>query len=327
MLSLFNALWQNGIVNPMTNLLLLLYQVLGNNFLLALIAFTAMTRLIMLPLNMRQQRAMMRQQELQPQIQAIQKKYRSDPQRMQEEFAKLGYNPAESLAGCLPLLIQMPIFFGLYRAIQFLLSATPQGLYQLSERAYDFVNLTELLPVENAFLWLNMAQPDPLFILPVLVGGSMFLQQKLMQPKKKTDDKKPAANDPTASVQQSMLVTMPLMFGFFALQFPAGLSVYFVISNIIGIAQGLFMRRQREAAAAELQRNKKRVKADPDAAEEAKKARAAEKQAAKERKAKEKADAQAAEDSLNSSQSLFQTTTKRSNGASGNSSKRKKRRK
>ncbi len=236
----------------MTNLLLVLYDLLFNNFFLALVVFTALTRLIMLPLSIRQQRSMARTQEMQPQIQAIQKKYRSDPAKMQEEFQKIGYNPTESLTGCLPLVIQMPIFFGLYRAINFVLATTPQSLYQLSERAYDAVNLTNLLPIDNSFAWLNLAQPDPLFILPILVGGSMYLQQKLITPQKKDDGKKKKDNDqpdPTAQVQQSMQVTMPLMFGFFALNFPAGLSIYFVISNLIGIAQGLFLKRTKEADA------------------------------------------------------------------------------
>lgn len=235
----------------MTNLLLVLYDLLFNNFFLALVVFTALTRIIMLPLSIRQQRSMARTQEMQPQIQAIQKKYRSDPAKMQEEFQKIGYNPTESLTGCLPLLIQMPIFFGLYRAITYVLATTPQSLYQLSERAYDAVNLTNLLPIDNSFAWLNLAQPDPLFILPVLVGGSMYLQQKLITPQKKDDGKKKDKNepDPTAQIQQSMQVTMPLMFGFFALNFPAGLSIYFVISNLIGMAQGLFLKRTREADA------------------------------------------------------------------------------
>lgn len=307
----------------MTNLLLLFYQVLGQNFLLALIAFTALTRLIMLPLNMRQQRSMARQQELQPEIQAIQKKFKSDPQRMQEEFAKLGYNPAESLMGCLPLLIQMPIFLGLYRAIRLVMAASPQGLYQLSERAYDFIDLTKLLPVGNRFLWLNMAQPDSLFILPLLVGGSMFIQQKLMAPKKK-EGAKSGKDDPTASVQQSMQVTMPLMFGFFALQFPAGLSIYFVISNLIGIGQGYYMRRQREALAA-ITPNRKKVALDPDAAEAEKQVRLAEKAAAKEKRVQEKLEKVATEDSLGSRKDLFQTTTKQFT-TNGKSTKRKKRR-
>lgn len=241
---MWNFFWQNAIVNPLTNLLLLLYDLLGNNFLLALIVFTALSRLVMLPLSFRQQKAMLRTQELQPQIQAIQKKYRDNPQKMQEELTKIGYNPAESLMGCLPLFLQMPIFFGLYSAIRYLLSSTPQGLYQLSERAYDFINLAELLPVENKFGWLNLAQPDPLFILPVLVAGSMYLQQKLMTPP--TPAKKGAEEDPAAQMQKSMLTTMPLMFGFFALQFASGLSIYFIVSNLIGIAQSWLMQRNKE---------------------------------------------------------------------------------
>ena len=334
---MFNLIWQTGIVNPMTNLLILLYQFLGQNFVLALVAFTALTRLIMLPLNIRQQRAMAKQQELQPEIQAIQKKYKSDPARMQEEFQKLGYNPAESLAGCLPLLIQMPIFFGLYRAIQFMMASTPQGIYQLSERAYDFVDLGRLLPVDNQFLWLNMAQPDPLFILPLLVGGTMFLQQKLMTPKK-TPPKKGADPDPTASVQQSMMVTMPLMFGFFALQFPAGLSVYFVISNLIGIVQGYVMKQNREKLQAEQAKRPKRPKVIEGELSEDVDAKAAEKAARKEAAAKAKAEkaaakAKSSDENLSSNSDLFQTTTGsfKSDGAgakskSNASSRRKKKR-
>ena len=176
-------IWQNYIINPLTNLLLILYDVLFDNFFLALVVFTAIVRLAMIPLSLRQQRSMAKTQEMQPQIQAIQKKYRDDPAKMQEEFQKIGYNPADSLLGCLPLLLQMPIFFGLYRAIIFVMSSTPQGLYQLSERASTrFVDLTSILPIDNSFAWLNLAQPDQLFILPLLVGGSMYLQQKLMTP-------------------------------------------------------------------------------------------------------------------------------------------------
>lgn len=268
---MWSVLWNSGIVNPMTNLLLLLYDWLGNNFFLALVAFTALTRILMLPLSVRQQRAMMRTQELQPQIQAIQKKYKSDPQKMQEEFQKLGYNPAETLLGCLPLLIQMPIFIGLYRAILYVLAGTPQGLFELSQRAYDFVDLTALLPVGNSFFWLNMAQPDPLFILPILVTGSMFLQQKLLTPA-------PAANanpdDPAQSMQRSMLVTMPLMFGFFSLQFPAGLSIYFVVTNLIGIAQGYVMQHMRRGMEAEQQARRKAKQSTSEAADDGGKAAA-----------------------------------------------------
>lgn len=235
-------MWDQFVINPMINALLMLYDLLGNNFVLAISVFTILIRLLTLPLSMRQQRSMQRTQALQPQIQAIQKKYKDNPQKMQEEFQKIGYNPAESLAGCLPLVIQMPILLGLYRAIIFLLGSTPQSLFELTRRVYDSINLTELLPVSNHFMWLNLGQPDPLFILPALVFATMFLQQKLMSPATQ-QNKKGQEDNPTAAMSQSMQYTMPIMFGFFSMQFQAGLSIYFILSNIIGIMQGLYMRR------------------------------------------------------------------------------------
>jgi YidC/Oxa1 family membrane protein insertase len=233
------------IVDPMINALLMFYDLLGNNYVLAIAVFTIVIRLITLPLNLRQQKSMMQTQEMQPQIQAIQKKYKDNPQRMQEEFKKIGYNPTDSLMGCLPLLIQMPILFGLYRAIIVTLGSTPQSLFELTLRAYPFVDLTPLLPVANKFLWLNLGQPDPLYILPVLVFATMWLQQKLMTPQTTDDKNKKKGKDdnPAAAMSKSMQTTMPLMFGFFSLSFPSGLSIYFVLANIIGIGQGYYTRR------------------------------------------------------------------------------------
>ena len=130
-------MWDTLIVNPMINALLFFYDLLGNNFILAIAFFTVLIRLITLPLNMRQQRSMLRTQEIQPQIQAIQKKYRDNPQKMQEEFRKIGYNPADTLTGCLPTLLQFPILIGLYQAIVTILGTTPQSLFELVPRVYS----------------------------------------------------------------------------------------------------------------------------------------------------------------------------------------------
>ncbi len=231
------------IVDPMINALLMFYDFLGNNYVLAIAVFTIVIRLITLPLNIRQQKSMQQTQEMQPQIQAIQKKYKDNPQRMQEEFKKIGYNPTDSLMGCLPLLIQMPILFGLYRAIIVTLGSTPQSLFELTQRVYPFLDLTPLLPVANKFLWLNLGQPDPYFVLPILVFGTMWLQQKLLTPQTQTDKNKNGKDDnPAAAMSKSMQTTMPLMFGFFSLSFPAGLSIYFVLANVIGIGQGYYTR-------------------------------------------------------------------------------------
>lgn len=242
-------MWDTFIINPMTNALLVLYDLLANNFVVAIAVFTLLIRLLTLPLNLRQQRSAMRMQEMQPEIQRIQKKYKDNPQKMQEEFQKLGYNPAESLLGCLPLLIQFPILIGLYRAILLVMGSTPQALLELTQRVYSGINLERLLPVDNRFLWMNLAQPDAYFVLPVLVFATTFFSQKLMtarrnQPEKTPEQKrKEKEENPMAGMTESMTYTMPLMFGVIALQFPAGLSIYFILSNLIGVGQSLLLRR------------------------------------------------------------------------------------
>ncbi len=276
---MLSLLWNEGVLNPMVNGLLWLYDILGNNFVLALTVFTVIVRLVTLPLNLRQQRSMLKTQEMQPQIKAIQDKYRDNPQKMQEEFQKIGYNPAETLSGCLPLIIQMPILIGLYRAIFFLLGATPQALFELTERAYDFVDLGSLLPIDNQFLWLNLGQPDPFYVLPVLVFATMFVQQKLLSPAKKDQPQNAKKNqqpDPTAQMTQTMQYTMPIMFGVMSLQFSSGLSIYWVLANIIGIFQGYYVRQamapHREASEARRQANERKVAEQDDEPKSEKKA-------------------------------------------------------
>ncbi|MCL4267359.1 MAG: membrane protein insertase YidC [Anaerolineae bacterium] len=258
---MFSLLWNSVIIDPMLNALLWLYGALGN-FVLAIAIFTIITRIIMLPLNLRQQRSMARTQEMQPQIRAIQQKYKDNPQKMQEEFARIGYNPAESLTGCLPLIATMPVLFGLFAVLRIVLGTTPQSLLEMTQRAYSFIDLTALLPIDSQFLWMNLGQPDPLYVLPVLVFITTFLQTKASMPPKpkngEADKKgKQQQDDPTAAMTQSMQYTMPLMFGFFALTFQAGLSIYFILSNLIGIGQGYYTRKVMERERAVREETKK----------------------------------------------------------------------
>lgn len=261
-------MWNLLIVDPLTNLLLILYSVLNQNFVLAIAVFTLLIRLLTLPLNIRQQKSSLRMQEVQPQVRAIQQKYRDNPQKMQEEFAKIGYNPVESLTGCFPLLIQMPVLFGLFSVLRTVLGTTPQNLFELSQRVYPWlpIELSSLLPIESTFFGLNLGQPDPTFILPILVFATMFVQQKFLSPtanKKEDDNSKNKKNakkqqeDPTAAMTQSMQYTMPIMFGFFSLQFQAGLSIYFVLSNLIGIVQGYYTKQVMDKEKAARAANKK----------------------------------------------------------------------
>jgi len=225
-------IWREGLIRPMLNALLFLYGNLGQSFIIAIAAFTIILRLITMPLQVKQIRASKRMAQLQPRMAELQKKYGGDKARMAEEQQKLyrqaGVNP---LGGCLPTLIQFPIWIGLYQSINAILADTPIELMNLGKNIYaGFPGFTEIVPLQSHFLWLNLARPDPTpFVLPILVGGTMWLQQRMMTQPTGSDSQQ-------ASMNQTMQVMMPLMFGYFTTQFASGLAIYFVISNVVGIA-------------------------------------------------------------------------------------------
>jgi YidC/Oxa1 family membrane protein insertase len=227
------------IVNPFITILLFLYDILGGQVVLAIVVFTILVRVATYPLTMKQQRSAKAMQELQPELKKLQEKYKGDREKVTQAqmqlYREYGVNP---LAGCLPLLIQFPILIGLYRAIVATLAATPLQLLDLSGRVW-VPELSNLVPLDNKFLWLNLAVPDPLYILPVLVVVTTWLQQKLIMPSTPTSSgDKP---DQAAAMTRQMTTIMPLMFGVFALSFASGLSIYFIASNLIGIAQYAMM--------------------------------------------------------------------------------------
>jgi YidC/Oxa1 family membrane protein insertase len=228
------------IVNPFITILLFLYQILGGQVVLAIVVFTILVRLATYPLTAKQQRSSKAMQELQPELKKLQEKYKGDREKMSQAqmqlYREYGINP---LAGCLPLLIQFPILIGLYRAIVATLAATPLQLLDLSGRVW-VPALSDLVPLNNKFLWLNLAVPDPLYLLPVLVVVTTWLQQKLIMPPTPSSSSgdKP---DQTAAMTRQMTTIMPLMFGVFSLSFASGLSIYFIASNLIGIAQYAMM--------------------------------------------------------------------------------------
>lgn len=229
------------IVNPFITILLFLYQILGGSIVLAIITFTILVRLATYPLTMKQQRSTKAMQELQPELKKLQEKYKNDRERLAqaqwELYRERGVNP---LAGCLVLIVQLPILLGLYRAIVATLAATPNQLLDLSGRLW-VPSLSNLVPMQNQFLWLNLAVPDPLYVLPILVVATTFLQQKLLMPSMQTQSTGDKASDQAAQISRQMMVIMPLMFGFFALSFASGLSIYFIASNFIGVIQYAMM--------------------------------------------------------------------------------------
>lgn len=237
--------WNAFILDPMINSLIWLYGLLGGSIFLAIMLLTVLIRMLVWPLTVQQQRSAKAMQEIQPKLNELQKKYKDDPETMNrkrmELFQENNINP---LGGCLPLLIQFPILIGLYRAIIFALASSPLQLMELSQHLYPAAtgffswlpDATALIPLNSRFAWMDLASPDPLYVLPVLVVASTFIQQRLLTPPTTGDDQQ-------ASMTRSMQFTMPLMIGFFSLQFPAGLSVYWVASNIIGTIQYAMMGR------------------------------------------------------------------------------------
>jgi YidC/Oxa1 family membrane protein insertase len=226
-----SELWTVFFFQPMLNGLLFLYDLLGQNFALSIAIFTVLVRLITLPLTLPQQKSAKKMQKLQPQLQQLQKKYAKDKEKLSQEQMKLykehGVNP---MGGCLPMLIQFPIWIGLYQSISRTLSSSPLPLLDLSKNIYPFFpHLSRLFPLNDRFLGMNLGRADPPYnyVMAILVAGTMYLQQSMMAPS--SDDSS------AASMTQSMQYTMPLMFGFFSLQFPAGLSLYFVVSSVVGI--------------------------------------------------------------------------------------------
>jgi YidC/Oxa1 family membrane protein insertase len=236
------------IVYPFANLLLLLYQYLGQQTIVAIAALTVLIRLLILPLTLSQQRSAQKMQKLQPEIEKLRDKYGDDQEKLTQEQMKLwreaGVNPA---GGCLPLLIQLPIMIALYRAIIFIVPSTPLQLFQLSGNIWDeqLATLTGLVPLQSTFLGMDLGQPPSpeqwwAYALPILVFATSWLQQKLLTP--------PSAGDGQSQAEmmnRQMQIMMPLMFGFISIQYATGLSIYFIISNLFGMAQYYFIRTSR----------------------------------------------------------------------------------
>jgi YidC/Oxa1 family membrane protein insertase len=179
------------------------------NWGVSIILLTFVIRIITFPLQYKSFVSMKKLQLVQPELTKIREKFKDDPQRMQKEsmelFRKSGANP---IGGCLPLLLQMPVFFAFYKVL------------------YSAVEL-----VDAPFIfWLqDLSNKDPYFVLPVLMTGAMFLQQKL------------TPNTISDPVQKKVMMFMPLMFGFIMKDLPSGLSLYIFVSTIFGILQQMIV--------------------------------------------------------------------------------------
>jgi YidC/Oxa1 family membrane protein insertase len=249
-------MWNQFILYPFTNALMWIYDVIGHNFGIAIILFTILIRIVTWPLNASQLKSSKVMQDLQQDKawQDIQKKYAKDKEKLAQEqmriYKERGINP---FASCLPTVIQFPIIFGLYGSITHALSTTPYGLLQLARSLYPFLNAAALIPLNSKFLWMDLGRPEGLAFpggftigflphgfptLAMIVAITTYLQTKLTMPPTSTD-----GGGQGAAMGQMMSIYMPLLLGYFALNFASGLAVYFVTSNVLGIAQYAMLGR------------------------------------------------------------------------------------
>ncbi len=195
------------IVKPIFHILYWVYEHTGS-WIFSIIVLTILVRIFMFPLGYKSTVAMMKLSKLAPKIEEIRQKYKKDPAKMQEEMLKLykeaGFNPA---SGCLPILLQIPIFFALYKVLI----------------------ITVDLKLESFFWISSLAEKDPFYILPVLMGGSMILQQKL--------------NPNPDSRQNLIMYISAIVFTFLFASFPSGLVFYWTLNNLLNIVQNYIIKK------------------------------------------------------------------------------------
>ncbi|GAA3642173.1 YidC/Oxa1 family membrane protein insertase [Asaccharospora irregularis] len=181
---------------------------------LSIIIFTIIVKVILLPLTIKQTKSTKAMQDIQPRIKEIQEKYKSKPEKQNEEIVKL-YSEAKinPLAGCLPLLIQMPILIGLFSVLK---NPVSHGV---------FATQAQFMAADTGFLWMSNLT-DSNFILGVLSGISAFVMQKVMTPP-----------DQQQGSMKMMLYMMPAFSFYWGVTFPAGVILYWTVSNLFSIGQ------------------------------------------------------------------------------------------
>ena len=203
--------WFTFASQPLFSLLSWLHGIFGN-WGWAIIALTAIIRALLYPLTYKGMVSMQKIKELAPKMKELKEKYKTDPQRLNKAtmdmYKKHGANP---LGGCLPMLMQIPVFFAIYRVL---------------------LNAVELQGSEW-ILWVDdLSRMDSYYVLPILMGASMFLQQK-MTPSNFTDP-----------MQEKVMKFLPVIFTFFFLTFPSGLVLYWFVNNLFSIAQQFIVNQQ-----------------------------------------------------------------------------------
>ena len=246
-------MWLSDFINvvftqPIFNALMLLYH-LFSDFGLSIIVLTILLRLVLFPLTLQQLKSTKATQQLQPKMAELRKKYANDQQAqgqaMQALYKEYGINP---LAGCLPLLIQMPILYGLFYALRAVLNDyTLKGgnpLASLNGFIYGFlphfthfpnINLDWFTFINHSW-YFSLGSPDPTHVLPLIAGAATFVQMRMSLARNAGQ-----ANDAMSQQMKMMQYLMPAITIFFGWSFPAGLALYWTTSSIFGMVQQYFV--------------------------------------------------------------------------------------
>ena len=230
------------ITEPIFNVLMVLYHLFGN-MALSIIVLTLIVRLALFPLTLRQLKSTKATQAIQPLIADVKKKYKDQKeqyQAMQAIYKEYGVNP---VAGCLPLLVQLPVLYGLFFALREALNTananTLNYLHTLNSLIYPFLPKF-IIPPDPFMMWfggpINLGHPDPTHILPILAGLATFLQLRMSQPRNRS-----GAKDAMTQQMAIMQYVMPFVTFFFALNFAAGLALYWTTTSVFSMVQQYFV--------------------------------------------------------------------------------------
>ncbi|MCC7117752.1 MAG: membrane protein insertase YidC [Anaerolineales bacterium] len=243
----------NAFIGIFVNVLLWIYALLGHGkdaFGWTIVLFTILIRLATWPLNAQQLKSAQAMQELQNDKEwlDIQKKYAKDREKLAQEqmriYSERGVSP---FASCLPMLIQLPLWFALIQALNRTLAVTPLAMLELARSVYAWpqkflpsLSVSSIVPLNSQFLWMDLGRPEftqilgfSVPILVVLVGITSFFQIRLSTPPS------PNPNDQSAQMSKSMSFTMPIMMIMMASAYSSGFSLYLLVSNILAIIQAM----------------------------------------------------------------------------------------
>ncbi len=202
--------WIKWLTMPLLLVLKFIFNYV-HNYGIAIIILTILIKIIFWPLGNKSYKSMKEMQKLQPKILELREKYKDDKAKLsQETMALYKTHKVNPLGGCLPILIQIPVFFGLYKVL----------LYAIELRHSPF------------FFWIqDLSAKDPYYITPIVMGATMFIQQKMT----------PTMGDP---MQAKIMLFMPVIFTFLFLNFPSGLVLYWLFNNIISIGQQYYINKR-----------------------------------------------------------------------------------